>query len=731
METTAARKKLSVFGLISALKRRKLYFLIPILVLTAAAFFYSQRGAKRYQARVLVAIEPVVPAAFLSDRQYAPPSISVQDHLRQVKETLFADPLLERVIREFSLYDLDHGEAAQDLDTMKSRIQIQVDGQDSFFIIFEAPERQQAMQVANRLAGLLVERNSEQLGERVQQADTFLDAEVDRLRKQVDAEEHGLAVYKQSVSQALPERVVDNLKRVDGLRQGIQTKADQIAEAEARRSAISEEMKTLEKQGALEAEPKEKTSTEVALDESRNKLRQLRARYTGENPLVTQTEKEVKSLEAAVAGQTTGPQRGLSAVQMRYIALQAELKSIGERLKSYQKEQDSLSAALPGEEHKVDSSPGYETALSQRTRDAALTRSRYEALLAKQQEAKLDQRAGKSEAGVSFKIVDPAQLPTGPAGAKEYQLLLLGLAAGCGMGMAAVMFREHIDSTFASVEEFQEFTNLPVLAAIPRIQNRPLKTKTPANGMHSKAQVIPENAQNRGPALDVRRLNKARLTILSDPHSVPSEQYRILTLKVQQWMAKTGGKVLVVTSAAGGEGKSVTALNLSLALSSSLGGNVLLIDADLWRPRVSEYLGLTAAKGFSDALASSHPSFGSCVTRIDHLDVISGGTKLADPAGLLAARTFRTTIDQLREEYQLIVIDSPPLVPAADSHVLAGLADGVIIVVRAYQTERELLRRALESMDAQNLLGVVLNDVDFGNTRYAYAYRYYQKQRFG
>jgi Mrp family chromosome partitioning ATPase len=81
----------------------------------------------------------------------------------------------------------------------------------------------------------------------------------------------------------------------------------------------------------------------------------------------------------------------------------------------------------------------------------------------------------------------------------------------------------------------------------------------------------------------------------------------------------------------------------------------------------------------------------------------------------------------MRKEYRLIVLDSPPIVPIADSHVLAGLADGVVIVVRARQTRRELFRRAIESLGAANILGVVLNDVEYGDTRYAYAYRHYQR----
>ena len=77
------------------------------------------------------------------------------------------------------------------------------------------------------------------------------------------------------------------------------------------------------------------------------------------------------------------------------------------------------------------------------------------------------------------------------------------------------------------------------------------------------------------------------------------------------------------------------------------------------------------------------------------------------------------------------MLDSPPIVPIADSHFLAGLADGVVIVVRARQTRRELFRRAVESLGATNILGVVLNDVEYGDTRYAYAYRYYQRHYMG
>jgi capsular exopolysaccharide synthesis family protein len=189
--------------------------------------------------------------------------------------------------------------------------------------------------------------------------------------------------------------------------------------------------------------------------------------------------------------------------------------------------------------------------------------------------------------------------------------------------------------------------------------------------------------------------------------------------------------VLLVTSAAGGEGKSLTAMNLAMSLSASVEGRVLLVDCDLRRPQVHERLGLQDTPGLSDLSALPDCDVGSFVSKVGNLDVMPGGTGLSDPAGLFNSRRTREILARLREEYQLIVLDSPPIVPIADSHFLAGLADGVIVVVRARQTRRELLQGAIESLGATNILGIVLNDVEYGDTRYAYAYRYYQRNYTG
>lgn len=724
METNEARKGLVVFMALRALKRRKLYLLIPVLLVTAAVSVYTLRLPEHFRARTLIAAAPVIPGHYLNGRSDAGIAANIQDQLRAIRETLFSRPVLETVNAEFHLYPAGDGPREEALEALKSRIQIQVEGPDAFYVRFEGEHPKQVMQVTNRLAELFIERTSDLRGQRVEQVDSFLDAEVERLQRQLSEQEGSLKAYKQSVARELPERLATNLKLLEDLQQQVRSKTDQITEGQARRLAVIAEMKALEKQGALELEPREDNPAQTNLEELRLKLRQLKARYTAKYPEIARTESEIRDLEAT--GLPPGNRREPSPVQMRYIVLKAEAESIEQRLQSYQQERNALTSELTMYERRIDSSPGRETTLAERVRSSALARAQYEAMLAKQQEAKLEQRLAKSTKSVAFKITEPAQLPTAPSSPRRNRMILMGFMAGLGLGLIAVVVVEQMDTTFDTVEEFQGFTNLPVLSAVPTIPNR-------RAGKWLGKNIATVNLKEGVASVQLRHYQKHRLTVLADPQSIPSEQYGILTTKVEQWMEQSGGRVLVVTSAAGDEGKSVTALNLSLALSASLSleGRVLLVDSDLRRPQVHQYMGLKTAKGFSDLLAQTGDDISPYISKLGNLDVIAGGAQPVNPLGLLASRQARGLLARLRKQYRLIVLDSPPIVPIADSHVLAGLADGVVIVVRARQTRRELFRRAIESLGSANVLGVVLNDVEYEDTRYAYAYRHYQQHYLG
>ena len=727
METTDSGKGFSAFTVLRALNRRKLYLLVPALLMTVAVAIYTLRLPKHFRAQALIVAESATPANYLNARPAAT-AASIQDQLRAIRETLFSQSVLQAVSDEFHLYKTADGTPEQSLDAFKSKIQIRVEGPDAFYISFEGDRPLEVMLVTNRLAERFIERTSDLRGARVVQTDSFLDAEVERLQGELRDQEEKLKTYKQSVAHELPERLATNLKLREDLQQQVRTKTDQIAEGQARRLAAMEEMKALERRGALEAEPRERTPAEANLEDLRAKLRQLKTRYTAENPEIQRAESEIRDLVAS--GIPAGNRREPSPIHLRYVTLKAEAESIDQRLQSYQQQRNALVSEMGVYERRIDSSPGLETTLAQRIREAALTRSQFEAMRAKQQEVKLDQRVEKSNKGVAFKIAEPAQLPATPSSPQRNRIIFMGLVGGLGLGLLAVLVVEQMDTSFDTVEEFQSFTNLRVLSAIPTIPNRASARGWGRNSNSNRAASL-KLADEGIPPAQLKHYQKHRLTVLGDPQSLPAEQYGILAMKVEQWMEKSGGRVLVVTSAGGGEGKSVTALNLSLALSASLKGRVLLVDSDLRRPQVHQYLGLETTKGFSDLLAGTEGDIAPYISKLGRLDVIAGGAPPANPAGLLSSLRTRELLARLRKEYSLVVLDSPPIVPIADSHILAGMADGVLMVVRARQTRCELFRRAIESLGAANILGVVLNDVEYGDTRYAYAYRHYQRHYLG
>jgi succinoglycan biosynthesis transport protein ExoP len=715
MKSSTPANKFSPVSLLRALKRRKFYMLVPVVVLAPAAFFYGQKLPQRFRASALVGSEPLIPGQPAPGNLVDPATINAQEELRAIRETLFSAPVLETVAREFGLQAKPSTGAKPSLGDVKSNIQIQLEGPNAFSLGFESGKPELAAKIANRLAGLFVARTADLRGQIVEQQDDTLNAEVDRLRNQLSAQEDGLKSYKDRVSQELPERLAANLKELENVHQQILSKTDQIAEAEARRSSIKEEMQALEKQGVLQEEPPAKTSAQVALDDLRLKLNQLKTRYTPENPEVLRTEKEVRDLEAVAAPAKASP-HAPSPGQMRYFSLQAELKSVESLLVSYRRDQAAPISQVQEYERRINLAPGYETAVADRTKDGAMLRARYEALYAKQQEARLNQRTETTHAGFAFKILEAAQIPATPYSPHRDRILLFGLIAGLGLGIAGVFIAERLDTTFETAEAFENFSSLPVLSSIPAIEAGP-PANTARHGHFSDEQMV--------------EFQKHRLPVLTDPQSIASQQYGILALKVAGWMRQNGGRILTITSATGGEGKSLTALNLSMAVAASSPGKVLLVDCDLRLPQVHERLGLKTATGLSDLLTGTGTDISTCVSRLGSLDIIASGSTPANPSNLIASGRMLELLDRLRQEYQLVILDSPPIVPIADSHILAGLADGVLLVVRARQTRPELFQHAVESLGATNLVGVVLNDVEYSAGPYAGAYRYYQQHYLG
>jgi protein-tyrosine kinase len=210
-----------------------------------------------------------------------------------------------------------------------------------------------------------------------------------------------------------------------------------------------------------------------------------------------------------------------------------------------------------------------------------------------------------------------------------------------------------------------------------------------------------------------------------DPAS--REQYRRLAAALHQGHAATGLSVVMVASAVAGEGKTLTASNLALTLSGSYQQRVLLIDADLRRPSLHTVFKTPRSPGLTDALVSTDDTGSQVQTISPYLTLLPAGKLRVDPiAGLTSAR-MRHIVEAARATYSWVIIDTPPVGVLTDASLLASMVDGAILVVKAQATPYDLVKRAVEAIGAEKVLGVVLNRAMLRAHRYSYGYGDYHK----
>jgi protein-tyrosine kinase len=213
------------------------------------------------------------------------------------------------------------------------------------------------------------------------------------------------------------------------------------------------------------------------------------------------------------------------------------------------------------------------------------------------------------------------------------------------------------------------------------------------------------------------------LIVAAEPASPAAEQYRLLRTHLFAHDRSRRLQLVLVTSPCNGDGKTLTAANLAVAMAQEYQQRVLLLEADLRRPTISSLFDLPASPGLAGVLVGGAAIETALVPVADqHLTLLPAGEPPASPTELVGSAGMRRTIESLRSQFDRIVIDTPP-VALADTHVLASFADGILLVVRAGVTPRDAVERALGAFDRNKLLGLVLNEVEgLADDYYAYAY---------
>ena len=217
-----------------------------------------------------------------------------------------------------------------------------------------------------------------------------------------------------------------------------------------------------------------------------------------------------------------------------------------------------------------------------------------------------------------------------------------------------------------------------------------------------------------------------RLVAYFDPKALITEQYKILRTNILSANIKRPLKTLVVTSSLHSEGKTVTTLNLAMVIAQSTQKpKVLVIDADMRRGRVAKYLGVDQATGLTEILTNKvDPSEALFHIDMENLAFIAAGNVAENPAELLGSDKMRQFLADMKTQFDLVLIDTPPIISVTDSGIVGTLVDGILMVIQAGRTQRGILQRAVELLEQSHskLIGHVLTNIEYHLPEYIYRY---------
>ncbi len=326
--------------------------------------------------------------------------------------------------------------------------------------------------------------------------------------------------------------------------------------------------------------------------------------------------------------------------------------------------------------------------------------------------------AGMTETPLTnVRVVDRAEVPRRPSSPRKGFNFLLSLLAGFGLGVGLAFFFDYMDDSVNSADDLSKAVGLACLGLIP------------AHDLQGRLRVV--RAKGGGgddsrPEVDMAALRDARSQI--------SEAYREVRTSIL--VSSPGGppRNILITSSQPREGKTATAINLAITL-SQLSRKVLLVDADLRRPRLHKALNVPNRAGLSNHLSGGEDFSGLIVpvAGAAGLHLLPSGPPPPNPAELLDSREFASLVERLATEvsFDHVIFDSPPVLSVADAAIMAGRMDGVILVIQASSTPRDNVARASEKLKRVNarILGALLNKVDgTGRGRYYGGYYAYYGQ---
>lgn len=544
---------------------------------------------------------------------------------------------------------------------------------------YRLPDAALATSIVNALAKNYIEQNLEYKFMASKEASDWLGARLAEERKSVEQAEAKLQQYReQNDSISLADRENITVQKLGDLNAAVtRAKTERI-----QKEAMYQQLQASQADPArLDTFPAILTNTFIQqqkgdLADLQRQFAQLSDKLGDKHPDIIKLKSAIQVSQAKLNGEIA---KVVQSVRSEYQAALAQENSLTQALN--QQKGEALSMNRKAIDYGV------------LERDVESSKQLYNNLL---QRAKETGVSGELKTS-NIRVVDAAERPRGPVTPQKRLNLLLGLFGGGLLACGLVFFFEYLDSRIKTPDEVRVHLGLSHLGLLPAMGGKVFSGNYPLlnNG-------VPPNF---------------------------SEAFRAIRTNVLFSSAQEGSRSVVVTSTGPGEGKSMVAANLAISLAQA-GQRVLLIDADMRKPKVHEIFAVSQEPGLSNLLVGNAKASESVrKTGVPGLWVLAAGRTPPNPAELVGSQRFREFLTSIKEHFEWVIIDSPPVMAVTDAALVAHQTSGVLFVVGAEMTSRHAAKRALDQLEQAHarFVGAVLNRVDLEHNAYYYS-QYYRRE---
>jgi succinoglycan biosynthesis transport protein ExoP len=611
----------------------------------------------------------------------------------QALERLASDSLAPPTSRE-DLVEINR--LAPYVENLQGRLSVKPVNETRLIEIrFKHADPQVAAKILNAIADAFVYSNLERKTENSDKAGDFLQKRILELQTEIRSGEERLINYAKNhqilTLDASQNTVVD---RLAGLNR-------QLLDAENERKSAEAAYRASLAPGAAEAlaetSAKQADEAESKLSELRQKRAQLLVEYKEKYPEIQAIDQQIALLEKQVKESrgraTTTVTTNLETHYREALAREQSLRASFQKQRAETLTQNEAAVNYRIIQQEIETNKGLLEGLLQR---------------AKENDVMV---AGTPN---NIHVVDYATVPKAPVGPKRMQGVALAVLVALVFGIALARYLDYLDDTIHSSDDVEKLLRLPALAVIPAIEGSTRRR------LLSKVTALQKKNGNG---------SHPELLLNTDAASPLAEAYRHLRTSILLSSAGGAPQTLLVTSSQPSEGKTTTAVNTALILEQT-GATVLVIDADMRRPRIHSIFDLNNKRGLSTILASKM-SDAEMLNMVEQHEpsgvyVLTSGMIPPNPAELIGSEMMQRLISLLRSKFTHIVVDSPPIASFTDSVLISSLVDGVLLVVHGDHASRGIVRRSRQVLTdvGAKIFGVVLNNVTLRPSDYYY-YKYY------